>query len=236
MPTNAAFVLVHSPLVGSSTWSLVANELRKQHIDAVVPILIDSEFDKHPYWQQHVASVAHELASFPTDRPLILVGHSGAGPLLPTIRQVLSHPVAAYIFVDAGLPHDGASRLDLLATEASTLATQLRQHLEAGERFPEWTDAQLRTVIPDPNHRCQLLAELRPRALPFFIEPIPVFHGWPDAACAYIQFSSSYDSYATQARQAKWPVYTIEADHFHMLVAPEVVANLLVEAAQNITA
>lgn len=38
-----------------------------------------------------------------------------------------------------------------------------------------------------------------------------------------------------QARLAKWPVFTIEADHFHMLVAPEVVANLLVAAAHSIS-
>lgn len=234
MPPTAAFVLVHSPLVGSSTWSLVANQLRDQQIDTVVPTLVDSDVVQFPYWQQHANSVVHELASLPADRPLILVGHSGAGPLLPAIRQVLAQPVLAYLFVDAGVPQDGASRLELLATESVPIATQLQQELEAGARFPAWTDADLRTVIPDAIQRRQLLLELRPRALPFFTEPIPVFHGWPDARCAYLQFTSSYDSYTMQAHHAGWPVFTIEAGHFHMLVAPEVVANLLVEAAQTL--
>jgi hypothetical protein len=214
---------------------LVANRLRDLQIDTIVPTLTDSDVVPSPYWHQHVHSVAHDLASFPTDRPLILVGHSGAGPLLPAIRQVLAQAVVAYLFVDAGLPLDGASRLDLLATESVPLATQLRQQLEAGERFPAWTDTDLRTVIPNTTQRRQILAELRPRALPFFTEHIPVFPGWPDARCAYLQFTSSYDSYVRQARHANWPVYTIEANHFHMLVAPEVVANLLVEAAETIT-
>ncbi len=229
------FVLVHSPLVGPSTWSLVADQLRAQQIDAVVPNLFDSELDQRPYWQQHAGSVAHVLGAFPHDRTLILVGHSGAGPLLPAIRQLLPQTVAGYIFVDAGLPLAGASRLDLLTSESSTFATDLRQHLEAGERFPTWADAELRSVIPNRHHHHQLLAELRPRALPFFAEPIPVFGGWPDAPCAYIQFSAAYDAYAIQARQAKWSVYTIEADHFHMLVAPVVVANLLEAVAHSIT-
>ncbi len=228
------FVLIHSPLVGPTSWWPVADQLRAQQIAAVVPSLRDEERDQRPYWQQHARSVAHELAAIPADQPLMLVGHSGAGPLLPAIRQLLPQPIAGYIFVDAGLPLAGASRLDLLATESSTFATELRQHLEAGAAFPTWSDADLHSVIPNPHHRRQLLAELRPRGLPFFAEPIPVFDGWPDAPCAYIHLSATYDGYAMQAHLAKWPVYTIEADHFHMLVAPEVIANLLVAAAHSI--
>ena len=68
----------------------------------------------------------------------------------------------------------------------------------------------------------------------FFTEPIPVQAGWPDAPSLYIKFSESYEWDATQAKQAGWPVYAIEAGHFHMLVDPIAVADLLVTAVQNL--
>jgi len=236
MRSQVAFVLIHSPLVGPFTWSLVADALHAHQIEALVPSLIDSESDARPYWQQYASAVARELASVPAHCSLILVGHSGAGPLLPAIRQFVPHRVAAYFFVDAGLPRHGASRLELLATESSALATHVRHHLELGGRFPEWTDDQLCTIIPNPQDRKQLLAELQPRALPFFTEPIPVFEGWPDAPCVYIQFSASYDSSLQFALQKGWLIHILKGDHFHMLVEPEIVTQVLIEAAHKVTA
>ena len=36
---------------------------------------------------------------------MILAGHSGAGPLLPAIRQATGRAIAGYLFVDAGHFH-----------------------------------------------------------------------------------------------------------------------------------
>jgi hypothetical protein len=44
-------------------------------------------------------------------RPTILVGHSGAGPLLAAMGESLGC-VEGYVFVDAGLPHPGRSWFD----------------------------------------------------------------------------------------------------------------------------
>jgi hypothetical protein len=165
-------------------------------------------------------------------RPLILVGHSAAGPLLPAIGQHTRRPIGAYVFVDAGLPHDGKSWLDMLGAEASDLAAQLRQHLASGERWPNWRDQELREAIPDDGLRRGVLAELHPRPLKFFEEPIPVFDGWPDAPCAYVLFSLAYQAAARQAEQAGWPYCSFGSGHFHMLVDPTGVGDALVDQAQ----
>src|SRR5438874_2200076 len=109
---DALVVLVHSPLVGPFTWSLVARYLQSAGLDALVPALTDRGETPPPYWQQHAESVQRALASIPDERPLVLVGHSGAGSLPPIIAHAAQHPVKAYIFVDAGLPHPGQSRLE----------------------------------------------------------------------------------------------------------------------------
>jgi len=194
----------------------------------------DSPEANEPFWKQHAESISRELAHIPVHTPLTLVAHSGAGPLLPVIREALANPVSAYVFVDAGIPRNGASRLDLMKTEDPGWAEQFQAELERGERFPTWSVEELREVIPDESLRKQTAAEIRPRALPFFTEPIPVFGGWPDAPFVYIKFSAPYERPAAQARQAGWPTHTLEAGHFHMLVDPAAVANLIVEAVSRL--
>ncbi|MGH2535448.1 MAG: alpha/beta hydrolase [Thermomicrobiales bacterium] len=225
---RSTFVLIHSPLVGPLTWSLVADELQQRNVETVVPALTDDTGADLPFWRQHAEAVARAVAPLPPDRPVALVGHSGAGPLLPVIGQRIGRPVAAYLFVDAGIPIDGASRLDLMANEDPEFARHFREHLTAGGRFPAWTDGDLAAILPDRCLRRQLIADLRPRALAFFTEPIPVFPGWPDAPCGYLKFSAPYDVPARRAREAGWPDREIDAGHFHMLIdSPAVAAALL---------
>jgi hypothetical protein len=233
MPSNNIYILIHSPLVGSLTWSLVANEMRQKGLDVLVPTLVDSPSSKEPYWKQYAESVAQALAPIPQNTFLTLVAHSGAGPLLPVIRQLLVNPVSAYVFVDAGIPRDGATRLDLMRSEDPEWAKQFQEELERGERFPNWSCDDLQEVIPDEPLRKQIVAEIRPRGLDFFTEPIPVFDGWPDVPCIYIQFSAPYKRPAVQAQQAGWRTDELKAGHFHMLVDPSAVTDLIVKAVSE---
>ena len=227
-------VLIHSPLVGPLTWTLVSRELLSRGMSTVVPTLDDVDGRATPYWKQHAEAVARQLKRTAADQPLVLVGHSGAGPLLPTIRALLPHRVAAYVFVDAGLPHGGLSRLEEMEANAPEFASELRRHLEAGRCFPEWTDQDLRDILPDDNLRRKLLAELRPRPLEFFEEPIPVFAVWPDAPCEYLKLSAAYDGLAEQARRSGWAYRAFDAGHFHMLVAPGAVTEALLDLVRSL--
>jgi len=222
------FVLVHSPLVGPTTWEPVAVALRGRGQEVAVPALWDNDTPAPPYWQQHAESVVRGLGAVEADRPVVLAGHSGAGPLLPAIAARLAQPVAVYLFVDAGLPLNGASRLDGMALEAPDWAAQFAQELRDGARFPDWADEELAEIVPDAGRRQALLDELHPRDLAFFEEIIPVPDDWPDAPCAYLQFSAAYDGPARQAQAAGWPFRRLDAGHFHMLVEPEAVAAALV--------
>jgi hypothetical protein len=78
-----------------------------------------------------------------------------------------------------------------------------------------------------------MVAEIHPRGLDFFTEPIPMFEGWPDTSCMYIKFSPPYEYSATQARQAGWRTYELKAGHFHMLVDPQAVTDLIIEAVNQ---
>jgi len=233
MNENNIYVLIHSPLVGPLTWKLVADEMRQKGMDVIVPTLIDSPGSEKPYWKQHARSVSQALASLPQETPITLVAHSGAGPLLPVIRQSFENPVKAYVFVDAGIPRNEATRLDLMKSEDSDWAKQFQEYLESGGRFPNWSVDDLQEIIPDESLRAQLVVEIHSRALDFFAEPIPAFESWPDAPCIYLLFSEPYKRAAVQARKLGWQTYELEAGHFHMLVDPKAVTDLILEAGKN---
>lgn len=231
---ETVYVLIHSPLVGASTWKLVAEQIRHRGFDVVVPVLIDEPASQRPFWRQHAESIGAALAHVAQDRSFTLVAHSGAGPLLPAIRQTLDHPIDAYVFVDAGIPRNGASRLDLMRSEDAGWAEAFYQRLLGGARFPTWSVDDLREIIPDEYLRKQVVAEIRPRALPFFTEPMPVFDAWPDAPCAYIHLSASYHTHVEQARQAGWWVRELKSNHFHMLVDAPAVTGMIVDAVREL--
>lgn len=79
------YVLVHRPIVGPLTWSLVAAELRRRGLEVLVPTVRDVDDPTRPCWRHQADSVAAVLANPPGARRLVLVGHSGAGQLIPAI-------------------------------------------------------------------------------------------------------------------------------------------------------
>lgn len=232
--TAARFVLIHSPLCGPLTWGLVAQELRRQGVAVELPAFGDDGTATAAYWQQHVSAIVHALAGVSTDRPLILVAHSGAGPLLPAIGAALPQTIGAYLFADAGLPHPAFSRLDEMAQNVPDIAAGLRASLMTGGRYPTWRDDDLRELIPDARLRAGMVAELQPRALDYFTEPLPTIAGWPDAPCGYLRFSAAYDQAAAEAHRRGWPVHKFAADHFHQLVDPDGVAAALLALSRTL--
>jgi Alpha/beta hydrolase family len=221
------FILIHSPLVGPMTWSRAAESLQHAGHQTLVPTLSNT-LTTAPYWQQHAQSVAQAIASGQVDGNPVLVGHSGAGPLLPAIRAALNVTVAAYLFVDAGLPQNNKSRLEMF--DSPEEVARFRAAAVNG-LVPPWTANDLREVIPDDDLRQRFAAELelRPMPLAVYEERLPVFTGWPDAPCGCLQFSPAYDSAAHEAQARGWPYRKLASGHFHMLVAPEAVTAALLD-------
>jgi hypothetical protein len=227
LPT-IVFLLVHSPLVGPTTWAPVAEALKSAGYEVVVPRLDSPPRIEGSYWDRHARIVAEAVRAVPRDKAIILVGHSGAGPLLPAIREAMHRKVAGYIFFDAGLPRDGASRLDQFDTPA-----EVKEFRDAAVNglLPKWTDDDLRTAIKDDALRRAFVAELPALPLAVYDEPLPVFKAWPDAPCAYVRTSATYDRFLAEARKKGWPVRELDGGHFYMLNEPARAAVLLQELA-----
>jgi pimeloyl-ACP methyl ester carboxylesterase len=164
-----AFVLVHSPLVGPTTWRPVAQALRGRGATVIVPA---PDNDARPYFTHHAQLVARAIAAASLDRAAVFVAHSGSGPSLPVIAQAAPVRAESYIFVDAPLPGlDHSSRLDRFTAEQAN--TFRRQAVDGvlprwGE---EWPDTAWQRLIPDGAMRERFRAELRPTPLALYEEP-----------------------------------------------------------------
>jgi hypothetical protein len=223
-------VLVPSPLVGAGSWAPLQRALAAIGLDAVASVDLPDSAGPMAYWERTVGGVERTLREVPADRPVVLVGYSGAGALLPAIGRAIHQPVTAYLFRDAGLPAGGRSRLETMAAEGpdgAAFAIELAAALEAGHRRPEWTDEDLAPVLPDPERRRQLLAEVQPRSRDFWTEPLPIVEEWPDAPCGFLQFSDAYQFAADAARSLGWPVRHLPGSHFQHLVDEGAVAQAL---------
>jgi pimeloyl-ACP methyl ester carboxylesterase len=200
---DPVFVLIHSPLVGPTTWLPVADELVRRRREAVVPSLLGVAAAPAPQWR-HVPE-AVRAATAETAAPVVLVGHSGAGLLLPVIAAGLAVHVAALVFVDSFLPPASGS----LRLAPAGLMSQLRA-LASDGMLPPWSswfgEDAMRQLVPEERLRATL--EEMPRLpLSYFEASVPVPDGWSACPCAYLLFSGgSHANSAARACDHGWAV------------------------------
>ena len=113
-----------------------------------------------PYYPKLAGRVAEAVHATVPALPLVLVGHSGAGALLPAIAAACSGGVEAAVFVDAVLPHPSATWLE---TAPASLGEQLRR-LATDGWLPPWGQwfppGTLELLLPDAALRARFVAEL----------------------------------------------------------------------------
>ena len=216
-------LFVHSPVVGPTTWTGTAEVLRGNGFRCAVPDLTGAAPSGPPYYPKFAAAAAQAV----TDGPVVLIGHSAAGPLLPAIAEAAGSETVAAVFVDSFLPHPGRSWFDMAPVP---LREQLVDMADAG-RLPPWNEwfpaNALDELVPHPNVRREFIAEIPRLPLAFFLEPAPVTRGWDTLQCAYVRFSGVYDRTAEEAESLGWSVTRRDWDHLRMLAEPRAVADVI---------
>jgi hypothetical protein len=217
--------LIHSPLVGPATWELVASALAGHGHEVFVPDLTGTVAAGPPYCSRQAEAVARGVSG----RPVVLIGHSGAGPLLAPAGAILDH-VRGYIFADAGLPVPGQNWMETIPAE---LAAQVREMADAEGWLPPWPEwwaaDELAALLPDPQARGRFAAGCPRLPLAMFEEVHPPAPRWRDAPAAYLRLSEPYDGQAAEARALGWPVIEQASHHLAPLTDPGLVADSLLE-------
>lgn len=221
-------LLIHSPLVGPLTWQPCAEVLQTRGHRVMVPSLLGVLPDQaQSYYLAHARRVADDVRNFaPRARPL-LVAHSGAGSLLPSIADALDMAASGAMFVDGLLPHDGASFFEIAA---AAVRDKLRGLVENG-RLPSWDrwfpPGTLETLLPEATLRAHFVAELPELPVAYFEERAPESSRWQSVPCGYLRLSGPYDEAADEAERRGWPTVRLETDHLAMMTRPDMVATAI---------
>ncbi|MFL6144560.1 MAG: hypothetical protein ACJ72N_22195 [Labedaea sp.] len=218
----ATTVLVHSPFLGPASLRPLADALAERGHPAVLLDLRPSVVAP-PVHQVLLGVFADVLSDAQLTGPVVLVGHSGAGPLLPALADTLEDPVTALIFVDAGLPTPGRSWRD---TVPASLYTALRDRTREGllPRWPNWfPDTPLDTLVPDAALRAEIEDEAPEVPIAFLKEARPDVE-WPGPT-AYLLLSEAYTEDAEAAQANGWPTRRLALTHLAPATTPGPVAD-----------
>lgn len=200
-------------------------------MQAVVPSLLAAADAPPPQWQKCVEIVRAATRIVPS--PVVLVGHSGGGLLLPAMASAVAPDVSRFIFVDSRLP---------ATTGETSLARpqffeQLRSLAVAGKLPPWsswWGEDAMNELVPDEVARAALVRELPSLPLSYFEQTVPSPADWERVPSRYLLFSDAYREAAAEARDRGWRVEEIRgAQHLHTVVAPAAVTDALLRLAAD---
>ncbi|MPZ84242.1 MAG: hypothetical protein GEV28_29110 [Actinophytocola sp.] len=167
--------------------------------------------------------------------PVVLIGHSGAGPLLPAFADALEDTVTGLVFVDAGLPTPGRSWRDTVPAE---LYARLRSASREG-RLPRWQrwfqPDPLTELVTDEHLRAEIADEAPEVPVAFLKEPRPDVE-W-DGPAGYVSLSGAYTGDVAAAEALGWPVRRLDTHHLAPATDPDPVAVAVLEVlAELLTA
>ncbi|NIJ12475.1 pimeloyl-ACP methyl ester carboxylesterase [Saccharomonospora amisosensis] len=233
MTHRPSIVLLHSPLVGPCTWHGVRARLHTEGAHTVVPDL------RPPVHPEATPSRVAETAAAAIESgtacgPVVLVGHSMAGMLLPGIVQTTRRPAAA-LLVDSAIPRPGST---WLRTAPAGLEAQLRDLAEQGW-LPPWhrwfPPETLPSLLPASDIRERFVKQLPRLPLSFFDEPFPGQSTWScSVPVGYLLLSHTYRADASHAEELRWSVRRLDLHHLAPLTHPGTVADAILSVLDTL--
>ncbi|HMJ10101.1 MAG TPA: hypothetical protein VK524_01785 [Polyangiaceae bacterium] len=222
-------VLLHSPIVGSDFWRPLAQvlESRGQRCSLPTAVARDRELVA---WRDWPSVASAELNVAPG---AIVVGHSAAGFLLPSLASALD--ASGVIFVDALIPPASGS---VPPADSEFLQFVHRLPCDDDGLLPPWSrwwgDGAIERLIADPQAYARFEANL-PRLPPSWVDDKVDIPSWHHLLAGYLQTSARFAPSASDAQQRGWPVRTLTGTHLHPMIAPGETADALLELVASIT-
>jgi pimeloyl-ACP methyl ester carboxylesterase len=247
---SMTFVLVHPAWLGGWCWRKVAPALRADGHDVHTPTLTGLGERAHLIHRDiglaaHVEDVVNVL-EFEDLRRVILVGNSSGGMVITGVAERAPERIAQLIYLDAFVPGDGQSLLDLLPPERrEALAAFVRTEGD-GWLLPRFAPAPWETIVreawgvaSDADVRW-ILPRLEATPFRHFADPVslanPAAAGLPRVyiRCSLFQPGrhGAFDRHAAMARETRgWRYRELAATHLAYVTHAEQLAKVLLELA-----
>jgi pimeloyl-ACP methyl ester carboxylesterase len=234
--TAIAFVLVHGAWHGGWAWRRVANRLRARGHIVFTPTLTglgERAHLLHPGIDAslHIADVVNVIKYERLD-DFVLVGHSYGGCVISGIAEAMPGAIRSIVFLDAFIPDNGDSTLDLVQPAVQEV---IRAALARGEPTVPVRDAAAFKV--NEKDRAWVDAFATPQPIGTMTEKLTLT-GARDhiPKKTYIRASgypnvSFEKAYARVKADPTWRSYEVPCGHDVMIDAPDRLTEILLEVA-----
>lgn len=239
MPSTSprTFVLVHGAWHGGWCWKLLANALRARGHEVFTPTMTGLGERSHLLsadinLDTHIADIVNVFQwENITDATLVL--HSYAGwPGSGAVEQ-LADRLRALVYLDAFVPEDGQSNLDMQPPDRLPIIHETRARGDAGRPPPPVATFN----IADPQHERWVAEKMTLQPIGVTFQPVrltgardrvPVkayIRAGKDSNTAFETFHAQY------SKDPSWRTWKLPCGHHVMLDMPEELADILEELA-----
>ncbi|MFG1603800.1 alpha/beta fold hydrolase [Actinoplanes sp. NPDC049265] len=235
------FVLVHGGWQGGWSWDGVSEVLRAEGHRTLAPTWLGA-VDGHPLAPADTtidaagARIAETVTGTAGADDVVLVGHSGGGPIVQSVADRLAARVSRVIYVDAVVLHDGEAFTDVMPFPEEFAASDAP--IDAVAPAPPasvWGESFLNGAPPE------LIAETADRLvdvpLVSLTSPVHLPRYWrsePPAGYVFLRDDIAVPSSVWRdmaARLSDPAVFQCDGPHQAMLTHPDQLAKVLIDAA-----
>jgi pimeloyl-ACP methyl ester carboxylesterase len=228
----ATFVLVHGGWAGGWHWREVASSLRAAGHDVFTPTLTGLGERVHLASPEigldtHIQDILMVL-EYEELRDVILVGYSYSGMVITGVAERAPDRLAHLVYLDAYVPQDGESLLDMLGPGVAAFIEQAAQAYGDGWRIPHNPpDAPRRTPHPLKTGQ-QPVSVTNPSAAALPRTFIYCIHDKDTMGPVGLPITQA----AERARSdSRWRYRELQTGHSPWETAPRELASLLLEVA-----
>jgi pimeloyl-ACP methyl ester carboxylesterase len=187
----------------------------------------------------HINDVVNHL-TYEGLSDVVLVGHSSSGAVITGVAGLAPERLSHVVYLDAFVPGDGQSVLDLLAPERRQVLEDMARTEGRGWLVPRFAPPQWKTIVrelwgvTDEHDVRWMLDRLCPTPLGHFRDPVqrtsPASARLPHTYIRCLEFpSATFDRHAAMARRTThWHYRELNTSHHPAVTAPEALVDQLV--------
>jgi pimeloyl-ACP methyl ester carboxylesterase len=239
------FVLVHPAWFGGWCWKKVVPLLRAHGYDIHTPTLTGLGDRAHLARREiglniHIEDVTNYL-NYENLSGVVLVGNSSAGVVITGVADRVPELIAHIVYLDAFVPQDGQSMLDVVRPEQRAAQEALVQQEGEGWLLPRVAPPPWDKFLPEAMRITDeadlrwVLPRLRPTPFGHFKEAVSrkntVAGALPRTYVRCLQWPNAvYDRYGEAAQRTPgWRYRELAASHLPFITHPRELTDLLVE-------
>jgi pimeloyl-ACP methyl ester carboxylesterase len=235
----STFVLVHGSNCGGWVWKKLTPLLRAAGHEVYAPTLTGLSERSHLLHcgvdlTTHITDITN-LIAYEDLTDVILVGNSYGGMVITGVAATAPERLKLVIYLDAYVPDDGQSEVDLWPPERRAAAEEAE--VEGLAQPPPLA----LFGVNDPELVDWIEERLSPHPVSTYTEPVPSgIAGSDELRRGFIYCTGNprttpdvFGTFALKAREKDWDVQEIPTGHLAMLTAPKELAELLLAMSEH---